>query len=179
MNEELKIENLKPIAVVDYETIDKIKEFVNLLLGLSGGKKTFDDFFEAQLVHNGYAICSYEDDEDYDDEDEDYDEDDEDDEIVRCGEDLPIDSDPPKKDWDWMSEEEKVDFCIYYAYECQDDTPIFPHVYITAKSDDVPPKLMEYMKKLVDTGINELCIGDGMYAEDAGEPPCTEGPSWY
>ena len=86
MNKEINIEDLRPIAVVDYSTIDDIKEFVNLLLSLGGGSKTFDDYFEASLVHNGMAVAYYDDEDDYDDEDyddEDYDDflDEEEDEV--------------------------------------------------------------------------------------------------
>ena len=84
-----------------------------------------------------------------------------------------------KKDWAWLDEDEKVDWCIDFAYENQDDTPIFPHIYITKKSEDVPEKLMEYMKKLVNTGINELCIGDKMFVDSDSSSSDDDSPCWY
>lgn len=180
MNKEINIEDLRPIAIVDYATLDEIKEFVNLLLSLGGGSKTFDDYFEASLVHNGMTYTYYDDEDDWDD-DEDYDDEDYDDEEEEESEyashEICVDGEPYKKDWDWMSEDEKVEWSIDYAYENQDDTPIFPHVCISRKTEEVPDKLMEYMKKLVYTGINEICIGDAEFVDK--DSRASSGPSWY
>ena len=179
MNKEINIEDLRPIAVVDYNTIDDIKEFINLLLSLGGGSKTFDDYFEASLVHNGMAVAYYDDEDDYDDEDYDDEDYDDEEESEYSSHELGIDAAPYKKAGAWLDEDEKVDWCIDFAYENQDDTPIFPHIYITKKSEDVPEKLMEYMKKLVNTGINELCIGDKMFVDSDSSSSDDDSPCWY
>ena len=51
--------------------------------------------------------------------------------------------------------------------------------YSPKKSEDVPEKLMEYMKKLVNTGINELCIGDKMFVDSDSSSSDDDSPCWY
>ena len=46
-------------------------------------------------------------------------------------------------------------------------------------NEDVPEKLMEYMKKLVNTGINELCIGDKMFVDSDSSSSDDNSPCWY
>lgn len=176
-------EDLTPIAMVDYETVSKIKELVNLILGLTGSEKKFDDYFEISLVHNSQTSYYYEDEDDYDD-DEDWDEDDEDWDDD-CGSSRKssydggsFDSDPPKPNWYTLDDKEKVDWCIDFAYENQDDTPIFPHVNISSKTDDVPEKLVEYLRQIGNTGINELCLGSEEFV-DTDSIARDESPCWY
>ena len=61
------------------------------------------------------AVAYYDDEDDYDDEDYDDEDYDDEEESEYSSHELGIDAAPYKKDWAWLDEDEKVDWCIDFA----------------------------------------------------------------
>lgn len=111
---------------VTRETIDDLKEIINLILELGGSTKTCDDFFEFSLDPSRG-------------------------EWVYCDQ-----MDEDSKPWEELTEEEKIDFMISYADNKDDGWLRYPDVRIIPKSPDIPKKLISYLNSISYEGINSL-----------------------
>lgn len=111
---------------VTRETIDDLKEIINLILELGGSDKTCDDFFKFSLDPSRG-------------------------EWVYCDQ-----MDEDSKPWEELTEEEKIDFMISYADNKDDGWLRYPDVRIIPKSPDIPKKLISYLNSISYEGINSL-----------------------
>lgn len=61
------------------------------------------------------------------------------------------------QDWEELSEDEKIDFCLGEANIYDDDAIyLFPEVTITPKSKDIPDELVDFLKASVDKGLTPV-----------------------